>query len=179
MKRGVVAAVCAFMVLAGGGTATAGPKPIVQHFSFESEPFFIDLFEPCEMQLVGFDTGVVTVISFVDESGQLSREILLQSLFTVLTNPETGKSIELHGTISFRTSFTWNPDGSLTIVGKDSGLNVLYKGGEKVLTLAGHLTTTILITFDKKGEIIFPIDIVEDFTPHLDHAFPLFCELLA
>jgi hypothetical protein len=185
MRRVLVAAIGAFMVVLAGvpTAATAGPKPIVQHFRFESEPFFLDLSDPsgsaqCDVQAVGYDTGVVTTLRFVDENGEVTRDVLLQSLATILTNPENGKVLEIQrSTIGFDASFTWNPDGSLTIVEKTHGLNLLYQG-ERVLTMAGHSVTTVLVRFNKKGDVV-SVDIVESFTPHMQHAFPFLCEMLA
>lgn len=179
-----VSVVLAVAVLFGSPAAAAGQKPDVQHLRFESTPFLLDLSDPsgsaqCDVQLVGYDTGIVNLIDFPDRNGVVGKDITIQSLSTVLTNPDNGKVIELRMASTQRnpSSYTENADGSLTVTVEITGLNVLYRG-ERVVVLAGHFTARFIVRFDEQGNVT-SVDYVEDFTPHLGHAYPLFCELFA
>jgi hypothetical protein len=180
--RGTLILALGLFLLGLASTATAGTKPVVEHFTFSDTPFFLDLSDPsgsaqCDVQAVGYDTGVVNVVTFRDSNGIVSRDILIQSLSTVFTNPENGKVLEARSAFAWKTSYTDNPDGSLTITSEFNGLNLLYRG-ETVTTLAGRAQATVLVTFDKRGNVA-SVDVVEVFTPHLGHAFPFLCEKLA
>lgn len=98
-------------------------------------------------------------------------------MILLLCQPRYWPAAEIRSANAWKQSYTDNPDGSLTITGQFNGLNVLYKG-ERVVTLAGRVTSTVLVRFDKQGNVT-SVDPVEDFTPHLAHAFPLFCATLA
>jgi hypothetical protein len=164
-------------------TATAEKRSVIQHVSFQSEPFVLDLTDPtgsaqCDVQAVGYDTGVINVITVFDATGLPTRDIFVQSLSTILTNPANGNVLELRGANVRTTSYTYNPDGSLTIVGQFGGLNVLHRGETRFVS-AGHESLTLLVRFDEAGNLS-SVDVVKDFrTPRLAHAYPFFCEMLA
>lgn len=164
-------------------TATAERRSVVQHLSFQSEPFVLDLTDPsgsaqCDVQAVGYDTGVVNVITVFDSAGLPSRYLYIQSLSTILTNPANGNVLELRGANVTTNAYTYNPDGSLTIVAEFSGLNVLDRGETRFVS-AGHARTTFLLRFDEGGNLA-SVDVLQDFrTPRLSHAYPFFCQMLS
>lgn len=171
----------ALMLLGPISAAAVGKKPAIEHFALQDNPFVLDLSAPggstqCDVQAIGYDTGVINYIAFVDSTGLVVRDIFIQSLSEILTNPENGESIEFRYSIAWNQSYTDNPDGSFTISAAVSGLNMLYKG-EQVLSIAGRATITVVTTFDKRGNVA-SADVVEDFTPHMGHAFAHLCELL-
>lgn len=171
----------AVLVLALAPAAAAG-KPIVQHFTFESEPFLLDLSDPsgsaqCDVQAVGYDTGIANWVAFADDAGLISHDIYIQSLSTIFTNPANGKVVEFRLAAISKVSYIDNADGSLTVTEEFSGLNVLYRG-ERVTTLAGRVKATAVVRFGSKGNVV-SVEVVEDLTPHLAHAYALLCSLLA
>jgi hypothetical protein len=173
---------CAAVIGTGATSATAQRRSVVEHVSLKSEPFALDLTDPsgsaqCDVQAVGYDTGVLNIITIFDSNGVPSRSVSIQSLSTTLTNPENGKVLELRAANVTTNSYTFNADGSLTIVAGFSGLNVLNKGETRFVS-AGHQRSTFLLRFDEAGNLT-SVDVVDDFrTPKLAHAYPFFCAML-
>jgi hypothetical protein len=182
MRRVLLFIVLAF-ALAFSASPVLAAKPRIQHLTFSSTPFTLDLSDPsgsaqCDVQVVGYDTGVAQIITFFDSSGAFVRQILVQSISSLLTNPENGAVIEVHAADTFQISQVTNPDGSITVVQAVNGLNILYKGGDKIVAFAGRALITVRFFVDK-NENVTVVEFVETETPRMLHAFPLLCELLA
>ena len=171
------------MLAAGATSATAERGAVVQHIAFQSEPFSLDLTDPsgsaqCDVHAVGYDTGVANFIAVFGRNELPSRTIYVQSLSTILTNPANGATLELKAANVRTTSYTYNSDGSLTIDGQFSGLNVLSHRATRFVS-AGHESFTLLVRFDQDGNVT-SVQLLDDvFTPRLAHAYPFFCEMLA
>jgi hypothetical protein len=173
---------CAAVVGTGATSASAQRRSVVQHLSFQSEPFTLDLTDPsgsaqCDVQAVGYDTGLANIITVFDSDGLPLRFVYVQRVSTILTNPENGKSLELRSADVATSSYAFNTDGSLTIVVEANGLNVLNEGETRFVS-AGHRRMTLVFRFDEAGNVILE-PVADDFlTPQLGHADPFFCAML-
>ena len=185
MRRVLLTIVLCVAVIGTGATsADAQRRSVVEHISFQSEPFTLDLTDPsgsaqCDVQAVGYDTGVINVITVLGSNGLPSRYMSIGSVSTILTNPENGKVLVLREANATSNTYTYNADGSLSrVVVQINGLNVLNKGETRFVS-AGHLTATFFLKYDEAGNLT-SVDVVDEFlTPHLTHAYPFFCEMLA
>jgi hypothetical protein len=183
MRRALVAVVLGVAVVGAGATSATAQRSVVEHVSFQSERFLLDLSDPsgsaqCDVQAVGYDTGVVNFITVFGSTGPPSRNIYVQSLNTILTNPDNHATLEVRAANVRTTSYTYNSDGSLTIKAQFSGLNVLSHGDTRFVS-AGHESFTLLVRFDQDGNVT-SVEVLGDFrTPRLAHAYPFFCEMLA
>jgi hypothetical protein len=155
--------------------APASAKTTTFTIRFESEPFILDLSDPagstqCDVQAVGYDTGVAVGVY----GGLATRptDIYIQSLSTVLTNPDNGKTVVVRYALVTRTSFSETEDAFIVTL-EYSGLNLRSRSNN--VTLAGQGTITLEFSFADPTQVT----IIEDFTPHLDHAYQYLCAWLA
>lgn len=161
--------------------ASLAKGPSVSHYVFEDEPFIFDLSDPsgsfqCDVQGIGTDTGVLNYVAFFDSTGLVVNDLYIQSFNEILTNPDNGKTIEVRYALVERSSYTQTGPMTFSITTEVSGLNMLHKG-DTVLTLAGHATITVVVQFDKRGQVTIA-DVMEDFTPHIAHANSYLCSFL-
>ena len=138
-----IAAALAFTGIATAGTAAAAPPDTFrQHID---DTFLSRNSEACGFDILLHLEGTISFKDFHDRDGSVTRSLTTYpALFYTFINAATGASVTSRSPDP--EHFTWNPDGSFTLMATGLVMNIAGPGQRAIQ--AGHFVVTV----DANGE---------------------------